>query len=371
MTRRSAPIVRVVAFGWDNEFDGTSFTCRRSRIDALPVTNAQFLEFIDAGGYTEREWWSDEGWAWIQADAFGIRPSGYRPHVGRGPRALDLGAWQWRGMFDAVPLPADVARLRQPGGSVGLRALEGTAADDRSRNCTAPRRASDAPGGRTPDFAGSSIHVAGIRLATPRQRRSVWGVHDLVGNGWEWTSTVFGPFHGFTPMRSYPGVFGRLLRRPALRDEGRVAGDRARADAAELPQLVPRQLSLRLRQVPHGRRHERPDAPLTTGSTRLAADFAADVRRDLALTPKQLQSKYLYDALGSSLFEAICRLPWYRITRAERSCSSAHAPRIVGAAVPRRAGGAAHRRARLRQRREDRDPRRGAAGARRGAAACI
>jgi L-histidine Nalpha-methyltransferase len=46
-------------------------------------------------------------------------------------------------------------------------------------------------------------------------------------------------------------------------------------------------------------------------------DFARDVRRDLALTPKQLQSKYLYNGLGSCLFEAICRLPWYRITRAE------------------------------------------------------
>ena len=46
-------------------------------------------------------------------------------------------------------------------------------------------------------------------------------------------------------------------------------------------------------------------------------DFAREVRRDLALTPKQIQSKYLYDALGSCLFEAISRLPWYRITRAE------------------------------------------------------
>ena len=55
--------------------------------------------------------------------------------------------------------------------------------------------------------------------------------------------------------------------------------------------------------------HQSPDHPV--------ADFAADVRRDLALTPKQIQSKYLYDALGSSLFEAISRLPWYRITRAE------------------------------------------------------
>ena len=47
-------------------------------------------------------------------------------------------------------------------------------------------------------------------------------------------------------------------------------------------------------------------------------EFALEVRRDLALSPKQLQSKYLYNALGSALFEAICHLPWYRITRAER-----------------------------------------------------
>src|SRR3954462_1093026 len=61
----------------------------------------------------------------------------------------------------------------------------------------------------------------------------------------------------------------------------------------------------------------------------LIIDFAADVRRDLALDPKQVQSKYLYDALGSSLFEAICRLPWYRITRAERRLLEQHAPDII------------------------------------------
>jgi dimethylhistidine N-methyltransferase len=55
--------------------------------------------------------------------------------------------------------------------------------------------------------------------------------------------------------------------------------------------------------------HESPDPQFS--------EFAEDLRRDLALVPKQIQSKYLYDALGSSLFEAISRLPWYRITRAE------------------------------------------------------
>ena len=61
----------------------------------------------------------------------------------------------------------------------------------------------------------------------------------------------------------------------------------------------------------------------------LLSQFAADVRRDLALTPKQLQSRYFYDPLGSSLFEAICHLPWYRITRAERGLLERHAPAIV------------------------------------------
>ena len=58
-------------------------------------------------------------------------------------------------------------------------------------------------------------------------------------------------------------------------------------------------------------------------------DFAAEVRRDLALVPKQLQSKYLYNGVGSALFEAICHLPWYRITRAEGRLLSRFAPEMV------------------------------------------
>lgn len=68
--------------------------------------------------------------------------------------------------------------------------------------------------------------------------------------------------------------------------------------------------------------------------TSLSSTFASEVRRDLQLTPKQLQSKYLYDPLGSSLFEAICRLPWYRITRAENRLLISHAAEIVAALGP-------------------------------------
>jgi L-histidine N-alpha-methyltransferase len=62
---------------------------------------------------------------------------------------------------------------------------------------------------------------------------------------------------------------------------------------------------------------------------RLPATFEADVARDLAQVPKRLQPKYLYDALGSTLFEAICRLPWYRITRAEIALLTAYADDII------------------------------------------
>lgn len=73
---------------------------------------------------------------------------------------------------------------------------------------------------------------------------------------------------------------------------------------------------------------------MSTQSSERSAEFAADVARDLALTPKQLQSKYLYDALGSSLFEAICRLPWYRITRSEQALLERYAPDIVSWLAP-------------------------------------
>ena len=70
---------------------------------------------------------------------------------------------------------------------------------------------------------------------------------------------------------------------------------------------------------------------MRTSTAKLEAldDFADEVRRDLALEPKQLQSKYFYDALGSCLFEAICRLPWYGITRAELGLLSRHADAIL------------------------------------------
>src|SRR2546428_13402396 len=56
---------------------------------------------------------------------------------------------------------------------------------------------------------------------------------------------------------------------------------------------------------------------VVSGPAEAAREFAADVEYYLTQQPRQLPSRYFYDALGSALFDAICRLPWYRVTRAE------------------------------------------------------
>jgi L-histidine N-alpha-methyltransferase len=62
-------------------------------------------------------------------------------------------------------------------------------------------------------------------------------------------------------------------------------------------------------------------------------DFADDVRRGLSSTPKQLFPKYLYDDLGSHLFDAICHVDEYYPTRAEKEILTLHADEIV-AGIP-------------------------------------
>ena len=63
-------------------------------------------------------------------------------------------------------------------------------------------------------------------------------------------------------------------------------------------------------------------------------DFASDVEYYLTLEPRQLPSRYLYDPLGSALFDAICELPWYRITRAELGLLATHARAIFAHTAP-------------------------------------
>ncbi len=60
-----------------------------------------------------------------------------------------------------------------------------------------------------------------------------------------------------------------------------------------------------------------------------SAGFAEDVRRGLSSQPKRLPPKYFYDELGSLLFDAICLLPEYYLTRAENEIIERYAGEIV------------------------------------------
>src|SRR5262245_42726154 len=62
--------------------------------------------------------------------------------------------------------------------------------------------------------------------------------------------------------------------------------------------------------------------------------FAEDVRAGLTATPKTLKPKYLYDTLGSLLFEAICLLPEYYLTRAEAEIFERRSAEIIAQIPP-------------------------------------
>ena len=193
----------AVVFGWDNEFDAHVLDVAAFDVDALPVTNGRYLDFVDAGGYRARELWDADGWDWIEREhveypAFWVRQDGQ---------------WLWRGMFEQIPLPANwpvyvsqaeaAAYSRWKGARLMTepefhRAAYGTLSGT-ERAQPWGDAAPDAARGHF-DFAGFDPVPAGTHLAGA----SAWGVHELVGNGWEWTSTVFGPFPGFRPMASYP-----------------------------------------------------------------------------------------------------------------------------------------------------------------------
>jgi iron(II)-dependent oxidoreductase len=196
-----------IPFGWDNEFDAHRVAVAAFDVDALPVTNARFLDFVNAGGYTQPALWDDEGWTWIQQDRVQY-PSFWTPASGQEQRA-----WKWRGMFEEIALPADwpvyvshaeaSAYARWKGRRLMTepefhRAAYSTP-DGTERPHPWGEAAPDATRGHF-DFTGFDPAPVGSHPAGA----SAWGVQDLVGTGWEWTSTVFAPFDGFAAMASYP-----------------------------------------------------------------------------------------------------------------------------------------------------------------------
>jgi ergothioneine biosynthesis protein EgtB len=195
-------------FAWDNELPAHAVRVDAFTIDVHNVTNAEFMEFVEAGGYRDEQWWRIDDWAWIRSDGV-THPRFW---------TRDGSQWLWRAMFEHVPLPESwpvyvtwaeanaFARWR------GQR-LPTEAEYHRAAYGVGPTASTAEPAERQFPWGNEMPRqVPGnfdFRRWDPQpvgapDGVSAFGVHDLVGNGWEWTSTAFGPFEGFEPMASYP-----------------------------------------------------------------------------------------------------------------------------------------------------------------------
>jgi iron(II)-dependent oxidoreductase len=173
----------ALQFGWDNEFDETAVMVPAFEIDLNSVTNGDWLAFVRAGGPVPSFWLERDG--------------GY-----------DLLA-----QFETLPLPLNwpvyvthqqaTAYATWRGGRLPTeaeyhRAAFGSPSGEERRFPWGDDAPSAAHGNF--DFRRFDPEPVGISPAGA----SAWGVLDLIGNGWEWTSTVFAPLSGFAPMASYP-----------------------------------------------------------------------------------------------------------------------------------------------------------------------
>jgi gamma-glutamyl hercynylcysteine S-oxide synthase len=192
-------------FGWDNEFEAHTVDVPTFEIDRYMVTNEQFLEFLETGGYQNRSLWSEEDWQWKEANAIS-HPVFWKQH--------NNSEWLYRTMFEQIPLPLDwpvyvshaeaAAYARWVGKSLPTEAQWQRAAYGApvgaERMYPWGGHAADASHGNF-DFA----HWNPTPVNAHPLGDSAFGVQGMLGNGWEWTSTVFAPFPGFEPFPFYRG----------------------------------------------------------------------------------------------------------------------------------------------------------------------
>ena len=259
------------------------------------------------------------------------------------PRSADLRDWHWRGMFEPLPLPLDWPVYVSQAEASAYARWKGR------RLMTEAEFHRAAEGSTTGHFDFAGFDPIPVGSHPP----SAAGVYDLVGNGWEWTSTVFGPFDGFVPMRSYPEYSadffdGRHYVMKGARRPPR-ASSCAPVSATGSEAIIPMS---------------------TRSSEQLVADFAdrrparSRAGAEAAAVEVSLRRAGLEPVRGD--------LPAAVVPHHPRRAGAAAAPRAGDRRAPvrRRGGSAADRRAGLRQRREDRDPRRSAAARRADTAAC-
>ncbi|HSD66689.1 MAG TPA: SUMF1/EgtB/PvdO family nonheme iron enzyme [Vicinamibacteria bacterium] len=193
-------------FAWDNELPECRVRVPPFAIDDRPVTNADLLEFVRDGGYAEPRLWREDDWAWRlrqcvhqprswRRDGDGLRVRSLREDVPFERAA----AWPAMVSWAEASAYARWREARLPTEAEWHRAACGTPSGDER-----PLPWGDeAPGERHGSF--HFRHASPVPVGAFPAGASAWGVHELVGNGWEWTGTPFAPFPGFAPMPRYPG----------------------------------------------------------------------------------------------------------------------------------------------------------------------
>jgi ergothioneine biosynthesis protein EgtB len=180
-------------FGWDNEFGEERIDVPAFEIDRFMVTNGEYLRFIDAGGYWNRDYWDAADWAWKEEQRI-AHPAFWIP----GADAQDT--WKLRTMFDEIALPPDWPVYVSHAEAKAYARWSGKALPTEAQW---QRAALGTPHVTEGNFDFRRWDPSPVQ-AHP-ENRSEFGVEGQFGNGWEWTSTEFGPLQGFEPFPFYLG----------------------------------------------------------------------------------------------------------------------------------------------------------------------
>ncbi len=194
----------AAAFGWDNEYEATTVDVPAFAIDRYKVTNGEYLKFIQAGGYQERGLWSSDAWDWKTREGIA--------HPLFWSRANE--EWSYRTMFEEIPLPLEWPVYVSHAEASAYAAWAGkrlpTEAEWHRAAYGTPQGAErEFPwGAKSPESQFGCFDL--LRWdPTPVNAfptsASAFGVEGLLANGWEWTSSLFGPFAGFRPFPFYQG----------------------------------------------------------------------------------------------------------------------------------------------------------------------
>lgn len=191
-------------FGWDNEYQAHTLAVPAFSIDQYEVTNREYLQFMNAGGYEDQALWPDANWKW--KTEHNISHPVFWNQINS--------QWYYRSMFEDLPLPLDCpvyvshaeasAYASWAGKELPTEPQWHRAAYGTPEGIERPYPwGTEAPDRRFGNFDFESWDPTTVSAF--RQGQSAFGVTDLLGNGWEWTATVFAPFPGFQPFGFYPG----------------------------------------------------------------------------------------------------------------------------------------------------------------------